>query len=359
MLGSTAISLLLAEAALRVLDVTPTRYRQPAHLETDDKRHGVDLYPDDPSGSFHVDLRDDALRARLIEETTLTELEARYERTPHAVPGRYSAELCRGASFGAPDPDRPRVIFIGDSFTEGQGVYEEDTFVAQLRPRFSDAELLNCGRRGYDFPRLREWLTLRLRDEPDVVIYAMVLNDPHQSDAFRARQAFLDDWILDRRRMVSEGDGSPPPWEPRLVSLLADRIEGARVGMETQRWYRDMVEAPNAEGWEHTLDDLVAMRDAAAAEGASFHVALWPLMSSLEYGYPFQDTHHTITSALEARGIDVLDTLPAFEGRATEALWVHPADHHPNAAAQRVFADAIEPMLDRALSHAALSDSEP
>ncbi len=351
------ISLLLAEAALRLLDVAPARYRQPVHLETDDKRHGVDLYPDDPSGSFRLDLRDDLLRARLIDETTLTEIEARYERTPHAVPGRYSPELCRGDPFGAPEPARPRVIFIGDSFTEGQGVYEEDTFVAQLRPRFAEAELINCGRRGYDFPRLREWLTLRLEDEPDVVVYAMVLNDPHQSDAFRARQAFLDDWILDRRRMVGEGDGSPPPWEPRLISLLADRIEGARVGAETQRWYHDMVEAPNAEGWRRTVADLESMRDAAAAEGASFHVALWPLMSSLERDYPFRDTHGTIVRALEARSIDVLDTLPAFEGRSTETLWVHPADHHPNAAAQRVFADAIEPMLDRAL-RAAVSDSE-
>jgi len=344
------ISLLLAEAALRLLGVAPARYQQPVHLETTDKRHGVDLYPDDPSGSFHLDLREADVRARLIAETTLSELETRYPRTPHAVPGRYSAELCRGAEMGGPDPARPRVIFIGDSFTEGQGVYEEDTFVAVLAARFPEAELLNCGRRGYDFPRLREWLTLRLEDQPDVVIYAMVLNDPHQSEAFRARQAFLDDWILDRRRMITEGDGSPPPWEPRLFSLVADRIDGARVNDETQRWYRDMVEAPNAEGWLQTLDDIEAMRVATEAEGASFHFALWPLMSSLERDYPFEDTHHTITDAIGMRDVDIVDTLPAFEGEATESLWVHPADHHPNARAHRIFADAIEPMVRRALA---------
>lgn len=349
-MGSTLLSLLLAEAALRLLGIAPARYGQAVHLETDDKRHGVDLYPDDPNGVFRLDLRDEALRARLIEETTLDEIEARHERTPFAVPGRYSEELCRGDEIGPRDPGRPRLIFIGDSFTEGQGVYEEDTFVSVLQARFPDAELLDCGRRGYDFPRLREWLELRLEDEPDVVVYAMVLNDPHQSEAFRARQVFLDDWILDRRRMVSEGDGSPPFWEPRLFSLLADRIEAARVSTETQRWYRDMVEAPNAEGWLHTLDDIDAMRAATEAEGASFHVALWPLMSSLERDYPFEDTHHTITEAIRMRSIDVLDTLPSFEGQDTPALWVHPADHHPNARAHRIFADAIEPMLRRALA---------
>lgn len=342
--------MLLAEVALRVLGVAPARYQQPVHLETADKRHGVDLYPDDPSGSFHLDLRDPNARARVIAETTLSEVESRYPRTPHAVPGRYSEALCRGGDIGPRDPHRPRVIVIGDSFTEGQGVYEEDTFVAVLRARFPEAEFLNCGRRGYDFPRLREWLTLRLEDQPDVILYAMVLNDPHQSEAFRARQAFLDDWILDRRRMVTEGDGSPPPWEPRLFSLLADRIEGARVSIETQRWYHEMVEAPNAEGWLHTLDDIEAMRDATDAEGASFHVALWPLLSSLERDYPFEDTHRTITEAIDARSVDVVDTLPSFLGEATESLWVHPADHHPNARAHRIFADAIEPMVRRALA---------
>lgn len=344
---STVLSLLSAEVALRVLGIAPERYRQPVHLETEDKRHGVDLYPDDPRGYFGLDLRDPALRAELVREG-LTEVEARSERTPFAVRGRYSAELCRGGDIPPRDPARARVLVIGDSFTEGQGVHEEDTFVAQLGVRIPEAELLNCGRRGYDFPRLREWLDLRMPLGPDVVVYAMVLNDPHQSEAFHARQAYLDDWIVDRRRMFASGDGSPPPWEPRLFSLLADRIEGARVAAETERWYRDMVGPENEEGWQRTLDDLSAMDETVRAGGARFVIALWPLMTRL-HDYPFEDTHRTIVEALEARGLTVLDALPAFRDEDATALWVHPADHHPNERGHRIFAGAIEPAVRAAL----------
>jgi lysophospholipase L1-like esterase len=346
--ASTLASLLLAELLLRALGIAPARYRQPVHLETADKRHGVDLYPDDPRGYFRLDLRDLSLRSALREEG-LAEVEARVARTPFAVRGRYSAELCRGGDIPPRRPERARVLVIGDSFTEGQGVHEEDTFVARLAAAMPEAELLNCGRRGYDFPRLREWLELRMTLRPDLVVYAMVLNDPHQSEAFHARQAYLDDWILDRRRMVSEGDGAPPPLSLRLFALLADRLEGARVGAETERWYHGMVGSENAEGWQRTLDDLGRMRDAARAGGAGFLVVLWPLMIGLEANYPFEDTHRTIAAALEARGLAVHDALPAFRGAETASLWVHPADHHPNELGHARFADAIEPAVRAAL----------
>jgi len=348
-LASTLASLLAAELALRALGIAPERYRQPVHLETADKRHGVDLYPDDPRGYFGLDLRNHALLAELAAEG-LEEAEARATRTPFAVRGRYSAELCRGGDLPAPRADRPRVLVIGDSFTEGQGVHEADTFVARLGAAMPEAELLNCGRRGYDFPRLREWLELRMTLGPDLVVYAMVLNDPHQSASFHARQAYLDDWILDRRRMVAEGDGAPPPWSPRLFTLLADRLEGARVGAETERWYRDMVRPENAEGWQRTLDDLARMQAAAREGGAELLVVLWPLMIRLEADYPFEDTHRTIVADLAARGLAVHDALPAFRGADTASLWVHPADHHPNELGHARFAAAIEPAVRAALA---------
>jgi hypothetical protein len=345
---STVLSLFLAEVALRLLGIAPDRYAHPWHLETADKRHGLDLYPDDPRGYFDVDLREEATRA-LYREQGLGEVDAHYEQTPFGVSFVYSAELCRGGDIPARDPSRARVVVIGDSFTEGQGVREEDTFVAQLRGEIPEAELLNCGRRGYDFPRIREWLDLKLALEPDVVVYAMVLNDPEMSEAFHARQAYLDDWILDRRRMITEESRPPSPWEPRLFTLVNDRLEGARVGAETMRWYQDMVGPPNQEGWDRTLADLEAMDASARAHGARLVVVLWPLMMQLDDAYPFEATHATIVSALEARHIQVQDTLRAFRGQDPRELWVHAADHHPNERAHRIFANAVAPIIRASL----------
>ncbi|HJL18759.1 MAG TPA: SGNH/GDSL hydrolase family protein [Sandaracinaceae bacterium LLY-WYZ-13_1] len=342
-LGSTLVALLVAEGALRVLDVAPDRYGHPWHLETEDKRLGLDVYPDDPRDYFPLDLSDEATRARW-RERGLPEVEERWRLTPHAVPFTYDDELCRGEPPGPPPPDRPRVVAIGDSFTEGQGVRQEDTYAAVLDRRL-DAQVLNCGRRGYDFPRIAEWLDEKLVLAPDVVVYGMILNDPQQSEAFHERQAFLDDWILDRRRMVMHEPGGPPAWPPRLWMLVDDRLERMRVGAETTRWYRDMVGEPNRAGWEATLDQIASMHETMRARGGHLVVVLWPLLVDLDGDYPFAGVHATIAEALGARGVPFHDALPAFRGRDATELWVHPTDRHPNEVAHRLFADEVEAAL--------------
>lgn len=347
---STFVALLAAELALRALDIAPSRWAHPWHIETTDKRLGLDLYPDDPRGYFPLDLREEAVR-RSYRERGLAEVDVRWERTPDAVPFVYTAELCRGESIPLLPEGAARVVAIGDSFTEGQGVREEDTYAARLdRALGDDTQVVNCGRRGYDFPDLHQLFTRNLVLDPDVVVYAMILNDPQQSEAFHARQRYIDDWILDRRRMVFEGDGSPPPWDSRLVGLVEDRIDSMRVGAETTRWYQEMVEAPNRDGWRATLSHISGMDAAMRERGGELVVVLWPLLVGLDGEYPFEATHRTIARALEERSIAFHDTLPAFRGRVPASLWVHPSDRHPNEEAHAIFAREIEPLVRAAIA---------
>lgn len=339
--SSLLVGLIAGELVLRAMGVAPDRWVMPRSLEREDKRVALDLYPDDPRDYFPLDLRNTDERRRW-REVGLSEVDARWERTPHGVPLSFSEELCRGGAIGEKREGTPRVVVIGDSFTEGQGVREEDTFAARLDASLGDVEVINCGRRGYDFPELHELFTRHLALEPDVVVYAMVLNDPQQSEAFHARQAYIDDWILDRRRMVTGGDGSPDPWTPRLFSVLSDRLEGMRVGAATTRWYQEMVEAPNAEGWNATLEHVSAMDRTMRERGGVFVVVLWPLMVGLDGEYPFDSAHQTIARALEQRSIAFSDTLPAFRGRTPGELWVHPSDRHPNEQGHAIFAGEVE-----------------
>jgi hypothetical protein len=347
--ASSLVAFLVAELALRAGGIAPPRWAHPWHIETDDKRLGLDLYPDDPRDAFPLDLREEGVRRR-YRERGLAEVDARWERTPDAVPFVYTAELCRGEAIASLPEGAARVVAIGDSFTEGQGVCEEDTYAARLdRALDGSAQVLNCGRRGHDFPALHALFTRNLALEPDVVVYAMILNDPEQSAAFHARQAYIDDWILDRGRMLLEDDPAPPPWSSRLVELIADRVEGMRVASETTRWYREMVEAPNGAGWAATLEHIAAMDAAMRERGGALVVVLWPLFVGLDGEYPFEATHRTIGRALEARSITFHDTLPAFRGRDPAALWVHPSDRHPNEAAHAIFARELEPMVRAAI----------
>lgn len=342
LLASTLASLLVAELALRALGIEAARWAHPNHLESDDKRRVIDAYPDDPRGAFDLDLRDAETRARWRE---VGALDAIAESTPHAVGLRFDAQLCRLGPGHRVREEAPRVLVVGDSFAEGQGVRDEDTFAHRLAVALS-IHVINCGRRGYDFPTLREAFEPRLdAAAPDLVIYAMVLNDAQRSEAFASRQSYLDDWIVDRRRMLASHDAPPSWWSPRLVRVVEDRIEAARVGQATLQWYIDLYGPPNADGWAATQDHVVAMRDAARARGADFLVVLLPLLVELEGDYPFLDTSRAIRDALRARGVAFHDATPALLGQRTETLWVHPTDHHPNERAHRLIAEDLAPVV--------------
>jgi hypothetical protein len=113
-----------------------------------------------------------------------------------------------------------------------------------------------------------------------------------------------------------------------------------------------MVGEANAEGWAATLDHIEAMQRTVRSRGASFLVALWPLFVDLDGDYPFDDTHRAIAEGVRARGVPFVDTLEAFRTEPASALWVHPADHHPNGPAHARFARAIEGPVRAALARA-------
>jgi lysophospholipase L1-like esterase len=51
----------------------------------------------------------------------------------------------------------------------------------------------------------------------------------------------------------------------------------------------------------------------------------------------------------ELDAIDAVDLLPAFAGKDPGLLWLHPIDHHPNAVAYGIVAEALAPVVEREL----------
>src|SRR5438876_687733 len=64
-------------------------------------------------------------------------------------------------------------------------------------------EVRNWGRRGADFPVLSGLFEEALRYDPDVVVYAMVLNDAERPRALELRQAELNNRIVPPRRAAA------------------------------------------------------------------------------------------------------------------------------------------------------------
>jgi hypothetical protein len=328
------------------------RYSSTARVFAPRWKVALDCYPSNPRGYFDLDLRDPATRKR-FRDAGVARVDEVAPRAPFAVELRFNSLRFRDAEFGPRRPGVRRVMVLGDSFTEGEGVRAGDVYPRVLERLLNAAEpgrweVLDCGRRGADFPEIYESFKTILAFDPDIVVYGMVLNDPVQTPAFHARQAYLDDWIVDRSRMI---EGRAPAhlglFDSRVVSFVRERVESYRVGRDTTRWYLDMFSEPNRVGWEQTKAYLLEMDRSMRERGGSFLVALWPLLVGLDGRYPFETVHETIGRFCRDSGILECDLLAPLRGLPAASLWVHPVDLHPNEIAHRLAAADLVPALRR------------
>lgn len=348
-----AFSFLLAfavgEIGLRLVGYAPERYPASARLHDPQWTALLDCYPTNPRRYFDIDLR----RAETREQYRWI-APNRYDvvapHAPFAVLFRYNALRFRDRPLELRPPGVRRVVVIGDSFTEGQGVKEEDTYPRLLDARLTAGgapyEVRNCGRRGLDFPEMVDAFGDAIGFGADVVVYGMVLNDGARSAEFQSRQAYVNDWIMARGQMESRAEVSRPLWaRSRVLSLGADRWEARRIDAASTTWYRQMYGAENAEGWRRTQALIRQMDERTRAQGGRFMVALWPLLVDLGPRYPFAETHDTIRQFCTAAGIPFVDLRGALAGPPIASLWVHPIDRHPNEIAHRLAAEALAPVV--------------
>jgi lysophospholipase L1-like esterase len=323
-----------------VLGVVSAAHALPAHLSNRRVSLALDCYPTNPRGYFDVDLRDPEQRSR-YDARHVRGVDEVWSRTPFAVELRFNRLQFRDAEFGPRRPGVRRVAVLGDSFTEGQGVKEADTYPRRLEALLNAAdpgrwEVLNWGRRGADFPGLYDTFEQLLEYDPDVVVYGMFLNDAEQSEAFRARHLFVNEWMQRER-----GPGA----DPGLLDFLFDRLEQRRLYRETLAWYTQMYADSNREGWERTQAYLREMDRTMRARGGRLLVADWPVLLADDAADPLEPAHRAIARACATAGIARHELRSALSGRPAESLWVHPLDQHPNDQAHRLAAESLAPVV--------------
>jgi hypothetical protein len=352
-LGASSVlaALLAAEVVARATHLAPSpQHRLTARLVDARWRELLDCYPTNPRGYFDIDLREAGARERYHHLVPLR-YDALARRAPYAVAFRYNRQRFRDQEATPKPAHSRRVVVVGDSFTEGQGVKEPDTMPRRLESLLNAQATLpwdvrNCGRRATDFPALMDNFEAALALEPNVVVYAMVLNDAIRAPEFEARQTYVNDWILDNGQRPDVP--LPPPlrfYQSHFLAFLRGRLEAHRVGQETTRWYREMYGPPNSTGWGETRTLIREMRRRTLARGARFVLVLWPLLVRTDGNYPFAAPHEEIRRFALSAGIEELDLLPVLRGRPTRDLWVHPVDMHPNELAQQLAAQALAHLL--------------
>jgi hypothetical protein len=262
-----------------------------------------------------------------------------YGRLPPGARATYALNS-HGLRGPEPDPARPKVLFVGDSFTFGEGVAEEDTFAARveraLAPRFSPPpQSIAAGVPGYgsenEAARLPEWLS-EFRPRAVVVVY--VPNDPIPLDE-----------EVQHEDLMSIGTTESGPYVWRLVRRVAGRASSDRA---VEEWYDSFYFGARSERWDAARAALAEMKRLSTQAGARFGVVLFPLLHRLSER-PFARIDETVAAACAAMGAPVLDLTPVLAREPDRALWVHPTDHHPDARAHELAAGAIAPFVESLL----------
>jgi lysophospholipase L1-like esterase len=250
----------------------------------------------------------------------------------------------RGGEF---DEEKPagvyRVAVMGDSFTYGNGVREDQRFSNLVGAALADrhVEVLNFGFPGNNWPehvRTLERRVLRLR--PDFVLLQWGTNDIE-----------LDEHVASRPKtppLIADSD-----WHEWLYA------RSALYTMLNAQWVRWQIRAAMGDSYDHYLVRLygdpasegarradAAMRRflaLARESGIGVGLVLFPDAAvSLGADYPYQFMHDRVAAVCRDEGITCADLLPEYRKIADRfTLWVTPLDAHPSPLANRLAADAV------------------
>lgn len=253
-----------------------------------------------------------------------------------------------------------KVLAIGDSFTAGQGVKRQDTWIKQLEKLSTSKKTygLNYGISGLNINQIKNVFDFVVpQKKSNLIIYALVLNDiiPDKNAPL-----FLD---VDEKNQYTKDTGIYYDFM-NLRTIVFDRnrneilnffyqnfnipkyfinlYELKNITKKTIRFYQNLNDPKvNGLGLNQTFDLINQMNEKSKLNQTDFMVMIFPLFFQTQKDYPFLSSHQYLKSQLALRNIKVLDLLPFYQGLKDSDLWVHPVDQHPNNEAHYIAASAL------------------
>ena len=318
----------------------------------------------------------------------------------------------------APQPAGRRVLFIGDSFTEGVGVSFDDSFVGLVFDRLApaDIDVLNAGVTSYApavYYRKSKYLLEEAGVEFDHLVVLIDISDIEDEARFYRLDAEgnVVGTELMPRRWIRDNRGERPKGRPeertlsarvkrflkdnsvllRIGDLAKDRLEQAladkpkwqapdgaeksdpfdwerSIGLERALWTvePDLYEAYGAEGLRRAGENMDRLLELLQRHDVGLTVVVYP--------WPDQIMRRDLDSRQVAfwqdwtrdRGVSFVNLFPAFisqdDGEAIIRRYFIPGDVHWNPAGHQMVAERLVKHLSRAASavgHPCLRGQDP
>lgn len=237
-------------------------------------------------------------------------------------------------------PGRPRVTFLGDSFTAGHGIADVgDRFANLVRKDRPAWEIHVLARSGLDTGAEVRFLqdTVRRGYELDRVVLVYCLNDI--SDIVPEWNAIIDR-IKDKR--------DPPGFlvqHSYLANVAYYRLKAMR-DPDVSNYYGFVRSAYAGTVWEKQRERLAGLKAFVDANGGRLLVVTFPFLHAVGPDYGFRGAHEKLGALWMELGVPHLDLLTVYGDLPSRSLTVGAFDAHPNEHASRLAANAIEKFLD-------------
>ena len=235
-----------------------------------------------------------------------------------------------------------RIVVVGDSFTYGNGVRQQDRYSDVLGTKLPEHfEVLNFGMGGANTPEHRN-LIARLLPEvhPDFVLLQWYVNDTEDDDT--TGRPFFRPLMPIRRVHRLLNDSSA------LYTVANMQWTETQVALGMTESYVDYLQRrvgdPNSR--DAQIDRRLLLELIALCRGANvpLGIVLFPdtAGSDLGRGYPFAYLHERVLDICREQNLVCLDLRSAFsQVRDHRTLWASRLDHHPGALANEIAAAKI------------------
>ena len=275
-----------------------------------------------------------------------------YEMAPNRELRAGDGTLIKTNQFGmrdyepaAQDSDSPcRIVVLGDSYTFGLGVREEEAYPKVLEKLLRQSpeaaqcqfEVLNFGVVGYSSHD--EDLVLKYRAvnfHPRVVMIGYVLNDPELGRVENLHRYFTKRAWWQHFRLL------------RLAVEAKDNWDIKRLGGGDYYVY---LHAPGRREWQSVVDAFSDIRDVTSRRNIKVLVVIFPELTESFKGkpwkdYPYTKIHRQVSDLAIRNGFRVVDLLDAFSQYPSRDVVFQAADDHPSVLGHEVAARAIEKEL--------------
>lgn len=259
---------------------------------------------------------------------------------------RINADGFRGEDF-SPDKDRKRVLFLGDSYTFGWAVEQDEVLSESVRrvlaepPYNLDIQAYNVGVPGYNTFQEYHLLNQVLdRYAPDLVVLGYVLNDaePQHSvpESLSVRYKYVTSWMfayLKEQINYYIFDGKPV-----LNTGVVDVSEDYLTAMQK-----------NGPAWIESREAFADMVTLSHKQDIPFVVLIYPdYTAAFDDRYPYQAIHDEVSGWADKSGVRTVDLLNFMRGKDAGNYRVK-GDGHPNGRAFAEAAQALAPVIYESL----------